>query len=226
MPWSTRIRLSGLINVPARSQVEWLSVAGEGFIHGVTAHKVLGIPADRGYFQANIDGTGWSHDYIFPSIAGLDGVGIKSVGTFLSGIVITLWDRTGRRFWYHRIDLPKSYFRSSVAFRYVNNFDEDSRQGGAIMVTLSVASRMVLCELRRYVRATWISDSLRELSNPEPLLPVVVQRLGVFEDGEECPYNEYVARLTYGVIAEIYVPDDVDVRKVVKIVRPYRVLYE
>jgi len=245
--WGTRTHYSGDVTVGPGATVVTFSVSGIGYQRGLLYHYSAGIPPYNARLRYSVDGGGippstW-HGYFDIDEGNYHGLG--SVGWHLNRLRVSVWDTATHTYTMFNVFHPEIlYFRTSLAGQLENTHATDSStQKHLICYNLFVSSKRILCKLPRYVSAT----ELRKKAGSKRLKhPIIVERIGYFEDETEHPYrdfltdlpNEWDTEITLKdgtkvkscspkkakVVLSLFVPEDWSAKKALGKIKPEKVL--
>jgi len=211
--WRTKPYDSGSLTVGPTATVSTISVSGIGHQLGYLFHESNGVEARRAFHEFNIDGQGFQYAdrHGYGDVACSFGWGLTTEGWHLNSIRIARWDTVNNVYSVMNHFLPpRMYFRTSWAGR-IRNEDPtlSSTQHARLMYNLFVSSRRILCKLPRYDDA----GKLRKLAGSKELIhPLVVERLGYFEDEALHPYREFLEDLPNEYDTTLTLPDGTKVK--------------
>jgi len=240
--------LSGEVTVTAGSYTTTLSVTGIGYMGTLEcAHKSTGIGASKASHTMLVDG-GAEESFIdfgnLAQVSAIKATGLDTVGWHLNKVYVWTWDTVNDIYYVSALWQGKLQFRTSLECRLRNYDTVDSTQKDMIDYSLFTSSKRIVIKLPRWIGA----KKLREKTEIPHYCPIVVQRLGYFENEEEHPYREWLSDLpnrwdyeltlrdgrkvrsatesAQQFVAELYCPEEMTTKKALGKIKPLKVLYE
>jgi len=239
---------SGSVTVSPATTVSTLSVSGIGRFHYFMRHYSSGVPAGNAELQTRFDASiGWEAQASW-GISAFNYFGLTATGFHFDGVLRThRWDTVNHVYWtevYNRT-FPIPFRLELLQQLYNSHATDTATMSHVTYYSVFTASRHIVVKLPKWVDA----PALREKSGVKELMyPLVVHRLGYFEDEALHPYREYLEDLPnrwdkertlpdgtvirgaseriQNFVAEVYAPEEVPKEKALGRIKPVKILHE